>query len=97
MAVTKLEARPMLNQVSLQQVSLHQADLWCAKGDLRGEQITCTAGRIWVTQEHGLTDYVLKPGEIFWVTRPGTLLVSALKDGQFNFSRIIARNQPGRN
>ena len=92
MTVTKFDTRPMLNEVSL-----HNASLWRAEGDLRGEQITCTAGQIWITQENDLNDYVLNPGEIFWVTRPGTLLVQALTNGQFNFSRITARNQPERN
>ena len=92
MTVTKFDTRPMLNEVIL-----HKAALWRAEGDLRGEQITCTAGQIWVTQENDLTDYVLNPGEIFWVTRPGALVVQALKEGQFRFSRINAGYQPGRN
>jgi hypothetical protein len=79
------------------EVSLPQARLWRAEGDLRGEQITCTAGKLWVTQKNDLNDYVLNAGEIFWVTRPGTILVQALTNGQFRFSHITAHNQPGRN
>jgi len=92
MTVTKFDTRPTLNEVSLR-----QASLWRADGDLRGEHITCTVGQIWITQKNDLNDYVLKPGKIFWVTRPGTVVVQALTDGQFNFSRVIARNQTGRN
>jgi hypothetical protein len=92
MTVTKFDTRPMLNEVSL-----HKASLWRADGDLRGEKITCTAGQIWVTQENDLNDYVLNPGEIFWVTRSGTLLVQALVEGQFSFSRFIAPGKPERN
>lgn len=93
MTATTFDTRPMLNN----EVSLPQARLWHAEGDLRGEQITCTAGQLWVTQKNDLNDYVLNTGEIFWVTRPGTVLVQALTNGQFRFSRFTAHNQSGRN
>lgn len=92
MTITKFETRPMLNDVSL-----HQAELWRADGDLRGEQITCTAGEIWVTQANDLNDHILKAGEIFWVTKPGTVLVQALTDGEFRFSRFTADYRHSRN
>ena len=92
MTVTKFDVRPTRTEVNLQ-----HASLWRAQGDLRGEQITCTAGKLWVTQSNDPNDYVLKAGEIFWVTRTGTLLVQGLTDGQFSFSRLSAHKQPGRN
>jgi hypothetical protein len=92
MTITKFETRPTLNEVSLR-----QENLWRAEGDLRGEQITCTAGTLWVTQANDPKDYILNVGEIFWVTRPGTVLVQGLTDGQFSFSRFAAHNHPGRN
>jgi hypothetical protein len=69
------------------EVGLHQAKVWKQDGDLRGETIACLQGRLWVTQEGDLNDYVIYPGESFWVTRPGTVVVQALEDGLFKFSR----------
>lgn len=92
MAITKFDTR-----VFTDEINLHQADVWHAEGDLRGEQITCTAGQIWVTQKNDLSDHVLKPGEVFWVTQPGTVVVQAIKAGQFRFSRISSHQQPNRN
>lgn len=93
MTITKFETRPML----LNEVNLRRASIWRAEGDLRGEKITCTAGQIWVTQENDLNDYVLNQGEVFWVTRSGTLVVQALTDGQFSFSRYIVPSKTERN
>jgi hypothetical protein len=81
----------------LNEVSLHQAGLWRAEGDLRGEQLTCTAGELWVTQTNDPKDYILETGEIFWVTHSGTVLVQAMTDGQFRFSRLLKSNHPGHN
>lgn len=92
MTITKYDTRTMLNGISLPQTKL-----WSADGDLRGEKITCTAGELWVTQANDLKDYVLKTGEIFWVTKPGTILVQALTDGQFSFSRFVKPAQPEHN
>jgi hypothetical protein len=92
MTVTRFDTRALTNEISL-----HKAGLWHAEGDLRGEQITCIAGQLWVTQENDLNDYVLNPGEVFWITRTGKILVQALKDGDFRFSRLAAGYQPERN
>jgi hypothetical protein len=70
------------------EVSLCQTKIWQQDGDLRGETIACLQGRLWVTQEGDLNDYVLYPGESFWITRPGTVIVQALDDGIFKFSRF---------
>lgn len=92
MTVTKFELRPMIYEISLP-----QSKVWSAGGDLRGEKITCTAGRLWITQENDLKDYILTQGEVFWVTRSGTVVVEAIQDGQFIFSRLDGYKQPERN
>lgn len=92
MTITKFDTRPALTEVSL-----NRAHVWRVEGDLRGEQITCTAGQLWVTQSNDLTDYILNSGEIFWVTKPGTVVVQAMSNGQFSFSRFSAHNRPERN
>lgn len=92
MTVTKFETQQMLNQISLK-----KAGLWRIDGDLRGEKLTCTAGQLWVTQRKDFNDYILSAGDIFWVTRPGTILVQAMKDGQFTFSRMTAAKAPSHN
>ena len=50
------------------------------RGDNRWRAIVCLHGRVWITQEHDLKDYVLEPGEIFLVTRSGTVVIQALGD-----------------
>ena len=92
MTLTKLNIRP-----AVRDINLSQDMTWSATGDLRGEQITCTAGKLWVTQENDWTDYVLNRGEMFWVTQSGAVVVQALQDGQFSFSRFSQPQKPGHN
>lgn len=72
------------------EISLPKAKLWRMDGDLRGEKITCLKGRIWITQQGDLNDYVLDAGESFWVSRPGAVVVQALEDTQIRFSRTAS-------
>lgn len=92
MTLTKINIHP-----TLRDIHLSQDMTWRVEGDLRGEQITCTDGKLWVTQENDMTDYILNRGEIFWVTNSGKVVVQAMQDGQFTFSRISQQQQPGRN
>ncbi len=69
------------------EILLPAGKIWRADGDLRGEVIRCEKGSLWITQHGDLNDYLLNSGDRFWVTRPGTLLVQAVRDARFNSTR----------
>jgi hypothetical protein len=67
-------------------ISLAKYQLWNLEGDRRGDRISCLNGSLWVTQEGDLKDYLLDSGQNFWVTRPGTVVVQALRNSQFKYN-----------
>lgn len=67
-------------------VTLDKYRMWDIEGDRRGDVIRCLSGMLWITQQGDLNDYVLIPGQDFWVTRAGTVVVQALEDSKFKFS-----------
>ena len=91
MTITKIDIRPIVRDIHLS-----DDETWRVEGDLRGEQITCTAGKLWITQEKDMKDYILNRGDIFWVTQSGAVVVQAMQDGQFTFSRINRQHLSGR-
>ena len=60
-------------------VDLEAGQRWALKGRRRVQTVLCLKGSIWVTQEGDFQDYVLEEGDAFLVTRPGLVLVRALK------------------
>ncbi len=46
------------------------------------DMVICLEGEIWITQEHDLKDYVLGPGDAFFITLPGIVVVQAFKDSR---------------
>lgn len=46
--------------------------------DIRGTQLTCVDGSVWLTLDHDLRDVFLNPGDSFVVDRDGTTLLYAL-------------------
>ncbi len=50
-------------------------------GDMRGLQIRCQSGKLWITQADDEKDYVLRPGEQFVVAKPGLVLIQSLGEG----------------
>ncbi len=81
-------ARVALNlYIPLNDVLLNKGQVWRVEGDLRGEVIHCEKGELWITQQGDLNDHFLKPGERFWVTRPGLVLVEATRAARFHCSR----------
>jgi Protein of unknown function (DUF2917) len=48
--------------------------------------ISCISGALWITQENDLQDYNVEAGEVFWVTKPGTIIVQAMDNAQFKYS-----------
>jgi hypothetical protein len=67
-------------------ITLDKYRLWYMEGDRRGDLISCIFGRLWITQDGDLKDYVLEPGQEFWITRAGTVIVQALDKSKFKFS-----------
>lgn len=47
-------------------------------GDYRGHFIRVSEGTVWVTQEGDSTDFVVKAGQSFRVTRPGRIVIESL-------------------
>jgi hypothetical protein len=74
------------NQKFNTDITLDKYGLWNIEGNRSGEVISCLNGRLWITQEGDLRDYVLEPGQEFWVTRAGTMIVQALENSKFKFS-----------
>lgn len=67
-------------------ITLDKYGMWNIEGDRRGDIFSCLSGSLWITQEGDLRDYVLEPGQEFWVTRPGEVIVQALENSKFKFS-----------
>jgi hypothetical protein len=67
-------------------ITLDKYGLWNIEGNRSGDVISCLRGSLWITQEGDLGDYVLEPGQDFWVNRAGTVIVQALENSKFKFS-----------
>lgn len=44
-----------------------------------GTDIRCTAGMVWITEEGGTGDHVLKPGQNYRIQGPGKVLIEGLQ------------------
>jgi hypothetical protein len=49
----------------------------------KGKTLACTAGRIWVTLEHGSGDYILEAEQSLDIRENGRVVISALGSGAF--------------
>jgi hypothetical protein len=49
----------------------------------KGKHLYCTAGRLWVTLEHGPGDVILEPNESLDIDENGRVVISALDSGSF--------------
>jgi hypothetical protein len=52
--------------------------------------VICLRGRLWITQERDPNDYVLTPGELFIVSRRGTVLIQALAESTLQITPSMA-------
>ena len=59
-------------------VDLKAGQVWAIKGRRRRQTVLCLKGRIWLTQENDIQDYVLEEGDAFLITRPGLVMIRAL-------------------
>jgi hypothetical protein len=62
------------------EVDMCAGDLWRMEGYNRWRVVVCLRGVVWITQERDPRDYVLTRGDMFLVTQPGTVLVTAVED-----------------
>ena len=66
-------------------VGLEVGQGWALKGRRRQQTVLCLEGSLWVTQEGDIRDYLLEDGDAFLVTRPGLVLVRALKPSRIGY------------
>ena len=69
-----------------QRVELSSDEFLRLDGDNRWRMVICVHGEIWITQECDIEDYVLTAGDIFVITRPGSVLVEGLYDAVVAFT-----------
>ena len=70
-------------------VDLAAGQGWGVKGKRRQQTLFCLKGRVWVTQEGDIRDYVLGEGDAFMVTLPGLVLVRALTPARLGYAESM--------
>ncbi|HSO18806.1 MAG TPA: DUF2917 domain-containing protein [Desulfosarcina sp.] len=70
-------------------VDLHCGKGWGVKGKRRQQTLVCLKGRVWVTQECDIRDYLLEEGDAFLITLPGLVLVRALTPARIGYSESL--------
>jgi hypothetical protein len=76
-------------QEPVTRLNLRRREVWRADGNNRWRLIICHRGEVWITQDSDLHDYVLKAGDMFLVTLPGTVVVQALKEAEVEISASL--------
>lgn len=77
------------NQAPDSKIELAKGQSWRVKGNWRQQTLMCLSGHIWVTQEGDHRDYVLGPGDAFVVTRPGLVVVRALRPAVVGYIKSL--------
>ena len=72
-------------------VDLAAGQGWGLKGKRRQQTLFCLQGRVWVTQECDICDYVLEEGDAFLVTLPGLVLVRALTPARIGYAESMMK------
>lgn len=67
-------------------VDLATGQGWGVKGRRRQQTLFCVKGRVWITQEGDIRDYLLESGDAFLITLPGLTLVRALTPSRIGYS-----------
>ena len=70
-------------------VDLAAGQGWGLKGRRRQQTLFCLQGKVWVTQECDIRDYVLEEGDAFLVTLPGLVLVRALTPARLGYAESM--------
>lgn len=71
-----------LRQGTMERMELSAGELMRLSDANRWRIIMCRRGRVWVTQEADVRDYVLEPGQMFVIAQPGTVILQALRDAE---------------
>lgn len=71
-----------LRQGMMERIELSAGELMRLSDANRWRIIVCRRGRVWVTQEADVRDYVLEPGQMFVIAQPGTVILQALRDAE---------------
>lgn len=66
----------------LERMELGRGELVRLAGGNRWRILVCARGRVWVTQEQDVQDYVLGPGQMFVITQPGKVILQALSQAE---------------
>ena len=53
----------------------------------RGIEVACDSGRVWITEERGLDDFWLTPGESVRLTRNGLAILEATQAARIRVTR----------
>ena len=69
------------------EVCLAPRQAFTLQGDHRGVRLTALQGTLWVTQQGDAQDYLLRPGEAFTITRPGTVVVQGMREARLGYHR----------
>ena len=64
------------------EMTLKKGALKRLSGVKKWDLVICLEGEIWITQEHDLIDYVLCPGDEFFIMLPGVVVMQALQDAR---------------
>ncbi len=90
-SVTGAQKRFFLSNLSTPDeiVDLAAGQGWGVKGRRRQQTLFCLQGRVWVTQECDIRDYVLNEGDAFMVTLPGLVLVRALTPARLGYAESM--------
>ena len=71
-------------------VNLTAGQGWGVKGRHPQQTLVCLQGRVWVTQECDIRDYLLDEGDAFLITQPGLMMVRALTPARIGFTENSA-------
>lgn len=66
--------------VAASEFLLRKGEVRSWSGDQSGRTIEITRGTVWLTQSGDMTDFVIRKGESFRVTRPGRIVAQSLSD-----------------
>lgn len=70
-------------------VDLNRGQGWQVRGKRRQQTLFCLQGRVWVTQECDIRDYLLDEGDAFLITLPGLVLVRALTTARIGYAENL--------
>ncbi|GAB6909538.1 hypothetical protein JCM12296A_53830 [Desulfosarcina cetonica] len=70
-------------------VDLTVGQKWRLMGKREYQTLFCLQGRVWVTQECDIRDYVLEKGDAFIVTQRGLVIVRAIIQARIGYAESI--------